>query len=509
MPPKKEALGPRQQAFEAKEAELLDLLIEMVADCGVSDPAKAKPTPQCDGSGNNLKRRGVVKGRMQLECNACEKTVTLSACLKRHCFVAEHAVLERLSMEAREEREGMKKQSMHVCNSDEEVDLFSNNPLKESMDIGEARKRASPDDVGATPARPERGTKVQATPSRGAFGPLEGSGYSVLAKQVALLHEQLESQGALMGQMADSIALAQTQIQTLQSQLSEQVVIGLSQKEMINMLKKELQERDDQIFAHRMAQEASSEDTKHEEFSDAAKGEAAKQHRPSPPKTSTPPPAPTQAPEAPKMPLDGKRTYAATAAQPGTAPPKLSAAKERFLKARAKPHSEGPTKVVVAAFQWHAVDRKSFKKEFQTAREFLRAAGVEKEFVREISFRGSSVLEVFVEESLVESVKRKVNAFVGGNAYLSEAELNGFQHGKLDAAAALNKAISRAVFLCARHSYVPMQECILREIPKARHDEVKRQAEAIRVQWKAQAKKNTGDVGASAGESKMDLDGSA
>jgi hypothetical protein len=93
----------------------------------------------------------------------------------------------------------------------------------------------------------------------------------------------------------------------------------------------------------------------------------------------------------------------------------------------------------------------------------LAAAGI-KSLVKEVSFIGRSLVQLFVEERNAPKVKEAMKAFARADTFVSQSEIDSFQAGKLHGADLQARVDQRLVVLLARNQQKNMQECILRGV---------------------------------------------
>ena len=118
-----------------------------------------------------------------------------------------------------------------------------------------------------------------------------------------------------------------------------------------------------------------------------------------------------------------------------------------------------------------------------------------KGMVEEVSFVGKSILEVYVRQSNAEEFKKLMTTWADAREglFVSADDVRKYSSGKLSVNEMKVKAISRATFLCARNTYVPLQDCILADIDSTLHEEIKTQSEIIRKGWQsAKSKREEG-----------------
>jgi hypothetical protein len=209
--------------------------------------------------------------------------------------------------------------------------------------------------------------------------------------------------------------------------------------------------------------------------------------------TQQPRPSQTSPPVTPQRKEAPKPTYSSVAAsgvkpKPEPQRPNLPAKEIRELRRYVAPFS-GPPKVEKLCFVWNgakgdAADRKA---EFAKVRRVLAAAGV-KSLVKEVSFIGRSLVQLFVEERNAPKVKDAMRAFARADTYVSQSEIDSFKAGKLHGADLQARVDQRLVVLLARNQQKNMQECILRGVAAERHPGLLAQAASLRAGWDEAAK---------------------
>jgi hypothetical protein len=169
--------------------------------------------------------------------------------------------------------------------------------------------------------------------------------------------------------------------------------------------------------------------------------------------------------------------------------PSIPAKEARELRRYVAPF-RGPPKVEKLCFAWNgakgdAADRKA---EFVKVRRVLAAAGV-KSLVREVSFIGRSLVQLFVEERNAPKVKEAMKAFARADTFVPQSAIDSFAAGKLHGDELQARVDQRLVVLLARNQQKNMQECILRGVAAERHPDLLAQAATLRAGWDIAAKR--------------------
>ena len=136
-------------------------------------------------------------------------------------------------------------------------------------------------------------------------------------------------------------------------------------------------------------------------------------------------------------------------------------------------------------FYWNQNDIKSHKDAFKLAYMMLSAVGIRSK-VRDISFIGRSVLELYVESEHVRVVIESMRKWVkGADTFIPASEVRDYplHTSKWSAVDLKAKAKSRATILCARNPVKHMQVCILAEFNEAERAEILEKAAEMRASW--------------------------
>jgi uncharacterized coiled-coil protein SlyX len=212
-------------------------------------------------------------------------------------------------------------------------------------------------------------------------------------------------------------------------------------------------------------------------------------------KPQRPPPPRASVSEA-KADTPLKRTYKNVAAtgvkpKPSSQPTQTLPAKEiRELRKYVSPY-QGPPKIEALCFVWNAdkrspVDRKA---EFSKVWRVLAAIKV-KSLVKDVSFIGRSLVQLFVEEKNVVKVKEAMAAFARADTFVPAEKVDSFSLGKVSGDNLRSKIELRCVVLLARNPAKNMQDCILRSITSERRVALVAKAAELREQWQSAAAKS-------------------
>jgi hypothetical protein len=147
-----------------------------------------------------------------------------------------------------------------------------------------------------------------------------------------------------------------------------------------------------------------------------------------------------------------------------------------------------PPRFEKVCFAWNAPKEGSRAVEFGKVWKVLAAIKV-KSHVKEVSFVGRSIVELYIEESKVGVVKDAMANFVRADTVVPAEKIESFQFGKVHGEELRAKVEQRIVVLLARNPQASMQECILRGHDTARHTELKARANMLREQWATDRKK--------------------
>ena len=455
--------GDKTLAYEATEKKILEEHLNSF---------------RCNnGCADGLKIHGYVKyavgvRRAQLRCKGCTLSIMLHRFLEAHKQFKFKEAFEQIDSAFKEIIKGTKgsqgqdlavnkeEVSMNVCvdgetESDLEVCEDSSVHVEVSAQKTYAAKRLS--ESSHTPARASG--KVQATPNRSSFG-FENDYSEVIANQ----NEDIKVLKAI-------VAAQEAQIQ-LQNQKIEEMRVLMKEMLTANGTSKYTQEK--------KAPQANSKASK------AQSGADTKASMP------TPPPAKDET-ETPIETEESRRTPYKDMLNKGMKwlPKKVFIAAKKCVK----PY-KAPSEIVkiYMNFSWDGRYMKSRRDGFMLVYQMFGKARV-KGMVEEVSFVGKSILEVYVRQSNAEEFKKLMTTWADAreDLFVSADDVLKYSSGKLSASEMKVKAISRATFLCARNTYVPLQDCILADIDSALHEEVKTQAEIIRKGWQsAKSKREEG-----------------
>ena len=140
-------------------------------------------------------------------------------------------------------------------------------------------------------------------------------------------------------------------------------------------------------------------------------------------------------------------------------------------------------------FHWNRFAFKTHKDAFTLAYKMLSAVGI-KGKVKDISFIGRSVLELYVERMHVNDVIASMRKWTKADTFIPETDIKDFplHTSKLSKDDLKVKAQSRVTILCARNPAKFMQMCILRGYGEAERTAILKKAEMMRASWEATKK---------------------
>lgn len=180
-----------------------------------------------------------------------------------------------------------------------------------------------------------------------------------------------------------------------------------------------------------------------------------------------------------------KGTYAAAANTPKKPTPTGKALRD--LKARIAPRPR--QEYVKRNLRWAPKAGEPVKESIASVWMLLRAAKVAWK-IREISFIGKSVLELYIRAEEVDAVVETLTKFVGSKVplvWISTEHLQEFGHYKVDKETLATKVEARLTVLCARNPYKGMQECILSDVKDAgKKAAIIEKAARLRESWAIQ-----------------------
>ncbi len=153
----------------------------------------------------------------------------------------------------------------------------------------------------------------------------------------------------------------------------------------------------------------------------------------------------------------------------------------QLLKKCLTPYIEPPP-MAKLHFHWYskvAADRKTAVK---LAFQAFRAAGIKS--VKDISFVGKSIIEIYVEEANKTKTIQAMRQWVGKDTFVPKDRLGKTALPTTTDATTIEKCQTRrAVYLCARNRGSSMQKCILQDIHPSLHQEILDRARALREEW--------------------------
>ena len=193
-----------------------------------------------------------------------------------------------------------------------------------------------------------------------------------------------------------------------------------------------------------------------------------------------------EGPKRPAKPAEASKTRLSFRDMVAKATDKVGTHKE-ILNLRRCVAPPKPTPVIAKVhFKWHSGYSKGQpgdrKAQFDKARKVLTIARM-RGLVKEISFIGRSVLELYVEASDVPKVKNAMRTFAGVDTFIPSDEITSYGNGVTTGPALTQKIESRLVFLMARNPGKGMRTCMLQGISVARQNALVQAADALRAEW--------------------------
>lgn len=450
-----------------------------------------------NGRGGNSSTNGIK--RMQLKCSVCQRATGLHIVLEsstNEIMRQEASILRELYMRASGRRKqnrsaGVEEQEELAARvAAERMEAAMNTPLPESEDstaegeVGEegscenewkevrSRRRSkrgaaeveyTPDDQACAQKRSD----LRATPLRGSI--THGCEHTACKDRMLEMNERIKAQDvelkAFHKSHAEMLALVKRQSVQLESQNVQIARLESLLKDVLNMPKPS----------------CPSSPNSHQAGPTTPKAAAPDAGVTGPGAGSSQEPTPA---EAYAKPADAPpSTYASAAAKSKFIPKKEFAALKRCVS---PPKPPAVMEKIHFRFYWNQNDVKSHRDAFKLAYNMLSAVGV-KSKVRDISFIGRSVLELYVESEHVRVVIESMRKWIGKDAdtFIPASEIRDYplHTSKWSADDLKAKARNRAAILCARNPAKHMQVCILADFGEAERVEILEKAKEMRASW--------------------------
>lgn len=165
-----------------------------------------------------------------------------------------------------------------------------------------------------------------------------------------------------------------------------------------------------------------------------------------------------------------------------------------------------PQKVVSMAIRWVAVRNNNRQAEYVRLRQFLQAAGLSRAIVRDTSFIGRSVAELYVPEGRTEQVRTALKQFLRVDITLTQEKMTSFKHGaEQDSSVIQRYEEERRARLVARNwNDVGTRAAVMQPIVNEdRRKRVMELAARLRQSWQLAAQ-HTAATGTGTGEKNND-----